>query len=280
MWGLTIPLTKIAVSTGYLQFGLIFWELIIMIIVLGCIMLVRGTKIRFGRQYLALFLVISLMGSLVPNYFSYQAAAELPAGVLALIISMVPMWALPIAVLLGLDRFTVMRSFGLFCGLAAIVVLVGPEASLPDPDAWPFIILAMISPVCYAIEGNYVSKFGTQDIDPVQTIFGASVLGVVLITPLLWQSGHWIDPTHVWGAPEYSLVGLSLLHVFAYVGYVWLVGRAGSVFAAQVAYLVTGFGVLWSIILLSESYSTWVWAALVLMVIGVVLVQPKGTEEA
>ena len=33
-WGLSIPLTKITVSTGYGQFGLIFWQFVIAVIVL------------------------------------------------------------------------------------------------------------------------------------------------------------------------------------------------------------------------------------------------------
>jgi drug/metabolite transporter (DMT)-like permease len=60
-----------------------------------------------------------------------------------------------------------------------------------------------------------------------------------------------------------------------YSAYVWLVGRAGSVFAAQVSYLVTGFGVLWSMALLGERYSGYVWAALALMFAGLALVQPR-----
>jgi drug/metabolite transporter (DMT)-like permease len=67
-----------------------------------------------------------------------------------------------------------------------------------------------------------------------------------------------------------------VLNALAYAGYVWLVGRAGSLFASQVAYLVTGFGVLWSMILLGERYSAWVWAAFALMLVGVALVQPSG----
>jgi drug/metabolite transporter (DMT)-like permease len=38
-----------------------------------------------------------------------------------------------------------------------------------------------------------------------------------------------------------------------YAGYVWLVGRAGAVFAAQVAYLVTLFGVFWAMLILGET---------------------------
>ena len=60
-----------------------------------------------------------------------------------------------------------------------------------------------------------------------------------------------------------------------YAGYVWLAARAGAVFATQVAYVVTGSGVLWAMLLLGERFSGWVWAALVVMLLGLFLVQPR-----
>ena len=40
-WGLTIPLTKVIVSDGYLFFGLIFWQQVICASVLGIVLLVQ-----------------------------------------------------------------------------------------------------------------------------------------------------------------------------------------------------------------------------------------------
>lgn len=77
------------------------------------------------------------------------------------------------------------------------------------------------------------------------------------------------------GGPDWALIASSTLHALVYSGYVWLVGRAGATFAAQVSYLVTGSGILWAMALLGESYSGWVWAALGLMFIGLFLVQPR-----
>ena len=71
----------------------------------------------------------------------------------------------------------------------------------------------------------------------------------------------------------------SLIHVFVYAGYVWLIGRAGAVFAGQVSYVVTGSGVLWAMLLLGESYSLWVWAALCIMLIGISQVRPRVAEQ-
>jgi arginyl-tRNA--protein-N-Asp/Glu arginylyltransferase len=56
-------------------------------------------------------------------------------------------------------------------------------------------------------------------------------------------------------------VGSSFAHALAYSAYVWMVGRAGAVFAAQVSYLVTAFGIFWAWVILGETYSGWVWAS-------------------
>jgi drug/metabolite transporter (DMT)-like permease len=56
-----------------------------------------------------------------------------------------------------------------------------------------------------------------------------------------------------------------------------MVGRAGAVFAAQVSYLVTAFGIFWAWVIFGETYSGWVWAAVALMFAGLFLVQPRPT---
>ena len=65
------------------------------------------------------------------------------------------------------------------------------------------------------------------------------------------------------------------LHIFAYFGFVWLIARAGPVFASQVGYVVTGVGVGLGMAFYGERHSLWIWLALALMMIGLTLVRPK-----
>ncbi|MCP5085353.1 MAG: DMT family transporter [Rhodobacteraceae bacterium] len=279
-WGITIPMTRVAVSTGYQQFGLIFWELLFSACVLLAITTFRRQRINLKARHFVLLLAITLSGTIVPNSFSYVAAAKLPAGIMAIIISLVPMFTLPMALVWRLERFEAFRFLGLLFGAGAIVLLIRPEASLPDAGSAVFVLFAVLAAACYGFEGNYVSRFGLDGLGAVQALLFASLLGLALITPVVVLSGQWIDLNMHWRAPEWSLLGLSVFHACAYSGYVWLVGRAGSVFAAQVAYLVTLFGVFWSIVFLGEQYSGWVWAALALMMVGLFLVQPRPKTEA
>ncbi len=280
IWGSTIPLTKIAVSSGHQPLGLIFWQLLFSSIVLTAISILRGVRAPLHQRTLFYFLVIGLIGTILPNSFSYLAAAQLPAGVMAIIIASVPMFSLAIATSLRIERFSPVRSAGVLLGAAAISILILPETSLPEPEKAIFVLIALVAPFCYGAEGNYIATRAPREVDAVTTLLGASVLGVFIAAPLALATDSWVDLSAPWGAPEWALLFSSLFHVAAYSGYIWLVGMAGPVFSSQVSYVVTLAGVFLSALILSESYSSWVWMALVLMLAGLALVQPRGIERA
>ena len=109
---------------------------------------------------------------------------------------------------------------------------------------------------------------------------GASIIGGLATAPLSLASGTWIDMPGAFAAPERAIIALSVFHAVAYTGYIWLVGRAGPVFSSQVAYVVTLAGMALSAVFLGETYSAFAFAALVMMLAGLTLVQPKRTAAA
>ena len=275
-WGITQPFAKIAVSEGYGHFGLIFWQLVISGLVLGAITLARRARLPWTGRHLRLYVIIALIGTVLPNSASYQAAVHLPSGILSIGLSLIPMLAFPVAVILGNDLFEWRRLIGLLVGLTAVLLIIVPDTSLPDPSMVPWVPIALIAPLFYAFEGNYVARFGTEGLGPIEVLTGASIVGAVIALPLALGSGQFIDPRGPWGMPDYALIASSLIHAVVYTTYVWMVGRAGPSFTAQVSYLVTGFGVFWAITLLGESYAGLVWVALGLMMLGMALVQPRA----
>jgi drug/metabolite transporter (DMT)-like permease len=110
---------------------------------------------------------------------------------------------------------------------------------------------------------------------PFQVMLGASLTGAVLVAPVVWATGQYIAPD--WPLPEaqLALLAASVIHVLVYSAYVWLVGQAGAVFAVQVSYLVTGFGLIWARIILGEEYAPTLWIALAVMFAGMYFVQPR-----
>lgn len=273
-WGLTQPLTKIAVSGGYRHFGLIFWSEAIAAAIIGAILAVQGKRLPVSWRQMGFYTAIALVGMILPAVASYEAARHLPAGVLSLVIAAVPMFALPIALALGIDRFSGLRLLGLACGLGGVALLTGPGDNLSGVSL-PWLLVALITPFFYGLEGNFVARFGTGGAGTLQLLCGASLVGMAISGPMAWATGHWIDPRPPWGPADAALVASAVINALIYALYVWLVQRAGPVFAGQVSYLVTGSGVIWAMIVLGESYAAGFWAALALMMAGLFLVQPR-----
>ncbi len=114
--------------------------------------------------------------------------------------STVPMFAFPDAMIMGNENFQRGRALGLILGLTGVLVLIGPEVSLPGATGIGFVFLGLVASFFYGFEGNYVAKYGTQG----------------------------IDPRPPWFAPDFALIFSSILHVIVYTGYVWLVGRTAK----------------------------------------------------
>jgi drug/metabolite transporter (DMT)-like permease len=274
-WGLTMPMTKLAVSTGHEHFGIIFWQLALVALILLVLGRFKRPKIAVGKRHLPLLIIVALVGTIVPNSMSYIAAQHLPSGVISIVMSMIPMVALPIALLWGLETFKFRRLIGLIFGACAMIVLIGPEASLPDPTKWVFVLLVAASTVCYAVEGNYIAHNGLGGLGAVQVLFYSSLIGMVLDLPLAVVTDQFYNPFSNWSVAENALVVSSCLHAFAYAGYIWLVGRAGPIFSSQISYFVTIFGVLSAMIVLGERYSGYIWLALALVLAGLFMVRPR-----
>ena len=279
-WGSTQTLGKISVSTGMPHLGMIFWQLAIGAALLGGAVLAQGKRLPLNRATLRFALVIAVIGTIIPNSIFLYSVSHLPAGIMSVLISTVPLMAFPIALMIGMDRFSLLRLGGLLLGLAGVALIALPDSSLPDAAMAAFIPIALLGPLFYACESNFVAWNGTAGMDAVQAMGLASLLGAVLVLPVVLATGQWINPIRPFGAAEWALVAGALVHAVAYSAYVWLASHAGAVFAAQTSYIVTGTGVIWAMVLLGESYSGWVWAALALMLCGLLLVQPRETVGA
>ncbi len=274
-WGVTQPLTKIAVSTGYGHFGLVFWQMALGAMLMGIICTIGGLRLPLHRRALRLYVILALIGTILPNTISYQAAVHLPSGIMSLLLSMIPMFAFVIALALGNDQFQWRRVVGLGFGLVGVLIIIVPSVDLGQSIPVFWAIAYLVTGLFYAFEGNYIAKWGTEGLGPFQVMLGASLMGMIGIAPVAVATGQFIAPDTTLPVPQLALIGASVVHVFVYATYVWLAGRAGAVFTAQVSYLVTGFGLLWAYLILSEAYAPTLWLALAAIFAGMYLVQPR-----
>ena len=275
-WGLTIPLTIIAVKTGLGHLGIIFWQFFIVMVLFGLRQIFSKKKLSIAKSSLQVFCVIAFIGTIFPNSATLIAASYLPGGVLSILIATVPMFAFPIALFFGIDKFEFSRILGIIFGFIGVYLLIAPRAALPDPSIIWVIPIALIAPVFYALEGNFVAKFGTANNSPIEVLLGASIIGCFVTFPLAILSNQFVNPFVPWNSAHYALVFSSIIHGIVYATYVWLVTKVGAVFAAQVSYFVTVAGVVWSMVILDEVHSKFIWMSLLCMILGMALVKPRS----
>ena len=275
VWGSTIIITKHIVSSDYQPLGLIFWQLAFGALLLSIIARFRSTSLPMSWAHVRFYSVVALVGTVIPNTFTYMVAAYIPAGLLAIGIATVPMFSLLIALAIKSERFNSVRMLGILLGALAIALVLGPDADFSSQGLGLYMLVALIAPFFYAIEGNYLALKTPPNMHPLNILYGASVVGLVICTPLTFLTGSWVDLSQAWTSVEWGILANSVLHVIAYAGYIWIVGLSGAVFASQVAYIVTLSGVLLGILILGESHSSLIWIALGCMILGLILVQPR-----
>lgn len=277
VWGATQLFSKIIVSDGHHPIGITFTATALGAVLITAVAAARGGLPPMSRRHAIFYTVCGSTGTALPNVLGYTAITHLPVGVISIVLCAVPMTTFLVALALGMERTEPKRVMGLVCGAGAVLLLVAPEASLPGVGDAIWVLFALGSGLCYTLENIYIARARPEDCGPLQTLCGLMWAALLLVTPAVVMSGTWMA-MGTFDVAEFSLVAMTVLHLIAYGGFVWLIGQAGPVFAAQVGYAVTLSGVFLGIAVLGETHSGWVWLSLGLMLVGLSLVQPKSSN--
>ena len=276
-WGLSFSLGKLAVEHGAKPFGISQFQVMFSGVILLIITLARRKPLRDMRGKLGFIFIVALLGAAIPNVLFYHAAPHVPAGVLSITVALIPLMTYGFSIPLKRERFSVIRVVGLVFGVIAICFIALPENSLPDRAALPWILLACISALCYAIENIILGFKSAITVGPIRLAMGMNLMAAAALLPFAFMTDSIFVPSFPPQTVDFAVLGLGLITVVAYTMFVMSVAMFGSVFASQVGYLVTLAGVFWGILIFDESHSLWIWLSLATMIIGLALVTPRKT---
>ena len=279
-WGLSFTLGKIAITAGGTPIGLTFWQSLFSGLILLAYVFFRHGKIIIPKIMFLPIVIITFLSVVIPNIIFYACVEHLDAGVLSISVSVIPLFTYLIALGLRMDKFKVRRVIGLITGFCALLILILPENSLPDKRDIPWVLLALNCALCYALENIYIDRLALQNFGPIRLVCAVSFVSAIItfLLSLVMDQFFILQPTNLY--LFISTLGLGFISATAYSIFIYLIGRAGSVFSSQVGYLVTFFGVVWGIIILGERHSVFVWISLAMIMMGIFLVQPKQTSES
>lgn len=277
-WGLTFSLAKLVMAAGVHPIGLSWLQG-----ALGAVLLLPYCVVRYGglplrRDYLELYIIAGALGTALPSNFLFLAATHLPVGILAIVTSLVPMLTYAISVPFGAEVLRARRALGILLGLAAVLMIVLPDASLPEPAMALWVLIALVAPLSYSSENVYLAVRRPPASDPVVLLCGMLIAGTVMLTPVVGATGAWVDLWHPWTEIEWWMMLLIAINIAGYLMFLELIIIAGPLFAAQTGYFVTASGVVLGIIIFGEKHSAWIWIALGVLFAGVALVNPRHAE--
>lgn len=275
-WGSTIALSKIAVAEGAHPLGLTFWQGAIGGTFLLVICVLRRRPPRLERRFLTFYAVCGILGSVIPASLLFWVAIYLSAGVISIAIACVPLMTYLLATLLGIEPPGARRLVGVGLGLASVALITLPETSLPEAGLAIWVLIAVASCACYAMEDIYISLRRPAGLDALALTAGMLLVAALIMVPIILATDAWVPITLPFGPLEWSIIAMALASAVAYSMFLYVISVAGPIFASQTAYLVTLAGVLWGMALLGERHSFWIWAALAVMLAGLLLVQPRS----
>ena len=95
---------------------------------------------------------------------------------------------------------------------------------------------------------------------------------------MTFATGSFISPAEAIAGFGWAFLLIAALSAFSTVLLIYAIRTTGAVFASQAGYSMTAGGILWSVLLLNEQMTLWVWAALACLVSGLALVMPKQID--
>lgn len=274
-WGITFSFAKIATEGGMHPVSLNFWQALIGFVSLRLYLLLRGQHLPFTSKHLVFYSICGLLGTALPGTLLFFAATSLSAGILSIAMALVPILTVAIAIAIGIEQVALFRLLGILFGAVAIVLIVAPDSALPDPESAPWVLVAVVAALCYAIESLYIAVCMPRESDAQSVLCGMFLTGTLMTGLVALATDNLTLPTIPFTSVEGAVIAMAVINVVAYSAFIYLVAEAGPVFASQMAYLVTASGVAWGAVLFNEQHSGWIWTAMLVIMAGLALVKPR-----
>ena len=215
-------------------------------------------------------LAVALVNNVAPFVCFAWAASVLPAGYLAIINGMVPLWAAVIAVPVLGERLGAARLAGFALGIAGVALIVNLG---PVPIGWETFVGTLVAIAGAAFWGwaGVMIKQRAGRLPPMGLAAGSIAFSAILMAPLF----AFAPPPSSWSAAALaSLIAVGVIcSGLAYLPFFTLVRDIGPSRTLTVGLAVPVLGVLWGWLLLDEQVTLGMLAgaALVLAALAVVL---------
>ncbi len=281
-YSLLFSVNKIAAESGVPYVAYVFWHSLGggLFLLLPCLALGRGAWPKLNWLHLRTYAVWGGLAIAAPISLLTYVAPHLPAGVMTMILILVPLFTYLFALLFRMERFRLLSVLALLLGLGGVLLVVVPGVSLPSPEMAGWVLLALLAPACFSLVTVFAGKYRPPDAPSATLACGLLLGSAVLLVPVMFGTGQlYALPGPVRGG-DLAILYAALLSALIFFVFLEMVRLAGPVFATQHNYIAVLAGFGWGLLLFGERHSTYIWAATVLMFAGLALHTVSARREA
>lgn len=278
LWGSSFMLVRVSLD-AFTPIAVTAGRLLIGAGVLLLLLALTRRRLPWSAQTWVFFSAMAIVGNAAPFFLIAWGQRDIPSGLTGILMAVMPLVVLVLAHFLVVgERLTTRRLAGFTLGFIGVLVLTGPEARA----AWvgreaSFVpqLAVLGAAVCYGIAA-IIARRGPV-LNPVVTAaavlaIAGIVAGAILLAAGL-REGEAAAAHEVIGLwPALALLALGALSTaLATVVYFSLVARAGPTFLSLINYLIPVWAVVLGTLALGERLPARAFAALGLILAGVVL---------
>ena len=278
-FALAISLNRFAVDDGVPFQAYVFWQSLGggVALMLMAAALRRLPPIDF--RHLRIFLTTGALNLSFPYMLLAYLAAKVPASLLTLGLSLVPVMIYALALTLRQDRFHVLRFGGILLGLAGILVVLLPRASLPAPGMAGWVALGLLPSLSYAVNAVLVARWRPPETGSLPLAGGLMLASAGYVLIVMAATGEWWAFDGVFGIGHGATIGAMANNCVSFYLVFEVIRRAGPVIFSTVNYIATLSGMGFGMWFFGEAPSVYIWGAVVLMFAGLFLVTTTGRKE-
>ncbi len=277
-FALTFVFNRLATTNGIPFLAYVFWQALEGSLILLAACIISGHLPSFSAQDLKIYFITGILNVSLPICILSFVAPKVPTGILSLGLMLIPTMIYGLALSLGMDRFTWIRSVGIGLGFAGVLLVILPSASLPSPDLTGWVLIGLLAPVCYALGAIVMGSMGPRSAKSLPLACGLLLASAVTMVLVMLTSGNWWFFNGEFTIGHWALIAAGINQAAIFVLMFEIIKRAGPVFFSTSNYIATVVGVILGMWLFGDSHSLWIWAAMILMFAGLFCVNVAGVS--
>ncbi len=150
LFSLHVVVNKVAMSAALPPLGYTFWYSFGAGLILLIVSAIRGDLPPIRPRHLVTYAIIGTTGLAFPFTLMTFVAPKLPSGIVSMLVVLSPLLTYLFSLIAKLETFRMLSVVGILCGLAGVLLLILPSASLPSADMVGWVLLCLLAPASLA----------------------------------------------------------------------------------------------------------------------------------